>query len=236
MATEVPVALVPLDATDDVPVPPDLLERLEEDHAAAGANLAYELLVRFPERLSLPDGQLWDELAALAVADPFGAVVLFASLQTLSEIGFVLIVVSPLLVPVGIGVAILRYRLYEIDRIVSRTIAYAAVTAVLALVFVGANLVFQATLAPLVRADTLVVAGSTLLVAALFTPVRTRIQRAVDRRFHRARHDADRLAARFAERLRDEVDLETLRSRTLEVVDAAVEPSGLGLWLRRTTR
>lgn len=70
LALDVPVTLVPLDATDDVPVPPDLLERLEEDHAAAGANLAYELLVRFPERLSLPGGQLWDELAALAVSDP----------------------------------------------------------------------------------------------------------------------------------------------------------------------
>ena len=69
MALDIPVDLVPLDATDDVPVPPDLLERLEEDHAAAGADLAYELLVRFPERLSLPGGQLWDELAALAVSD-----------------------------------------------------------------------------------------------------------------------------------------------------------------------
>ena len=69
MALDVPVALVPLDATDDVPVPPDLLERLDEDHSGAGANLAYELLVRFPERLSLPGGQLWDELAALAMTD-----------------------------------------------------------------------------------------------------------------------------------------------------------------------
>jgi inosine-uridine nucleoside N-ribohydrolase len=69
MALDVPVDLVPLDATDDVPVPPDLLERLEEDNGAAGANLAYELLVLFPERLSLPGGQLWDELAALAVSD-----------------------------------------------------------------------------------------------------------------------------------------------------------------------
>jgi len=71
LALDVSVTLVPLDATDDVPVPPDLLERLEEDHTAAPANLAYELLVRFPERLSLPGGQLWDELAALAVTDPW---------------------------------------------------------------------------------------------------------------------------------------------------------------------
>jgi inosine-uridine nucleoside N-ribohydrolase len=70
MALDVPVDLVPLDATDDVPVSPDLLERLEQNHAAAGADLAYELLVRYPDRLSLPGGQLWDELAALAASDP----------------------------------------------------------------------------------------------------------------------------------------------------------------------
>ena len=132
----------------------------------------------------------------------------------------------------GIGVAILRYRLYDIDRIVSRTIGYAAVTGVLGVVFVGTNLVLQAILAPLVRADTIVVAGSTLLVAALFSPVRARIQQTVDRRFHRARHDADRLAARLADGLRDEVDLAALRARTVEAVDAAVEPVRTALWLR----
>jgi hypothetical protein len=134
--------------------------------------------------------------------------------------------------PIAVGIAILRYRLFEIDRIVSRTIGYAAVTAVLALVFLGANLALQAVLAPLVRADTIVVAASTLLVAALFAPVRSRIQRAVDRRFHRARLDADRLAAVFAERLRDEVDLETLRARSLATAAGALEPDRIALWLR----
>lgn len=149
-----------------------------------------------------------------------------------ASIGAVLVFVAPILIPIGIGVAILRYRLYDIDRIVSRTIGYAAVTAVLTVVFLGANLVLQAVLAPLVRADTIVVAASTLLVAALFAPVRARTQRAVDRRFHRARFDAERLAAAFADHLRDEVDLATLRRRSVEVAASAVEPDRIALWLR----
>jgi hypothetical protein len=142
------------------------------------------------------------------------------------------VLVAPILIPIGIGVAILRYRLYEIDRIVSRTIGYAAVTAVLGLAFLGTNLVLQAVLAPIVRADTLVVAGSTLFVAALFAPLRRRVQQVVDRRFHRARHDAERTAAAFADRLRDEVDLAALRGATLAAVDDAVEPAAATLWLR----
>jgi hypothetical protein len=147
-------------------------------------------------------------------------------------IGWVLLLGSPILIPIGIGIAILRYRLYDIDRIVSRTLGYALVTAVLAVAFLAANLVLQAVLAPIVRADTIVVAASTLLIAALFAPVQTRIQRAVDRRFHRARFDAERLAAGFADRLRDEVDLDTLRSQTIATAAGAIEPVSAGLWLR----
>lgn len=174
----------------------------------------------------------WVLSAAAAAAS--GMAILFVSNWTdpLATVAFILVVVSPLLIPVGIGIAILRYRLYEIDQIVSRTIGYGAVTGVLGVVFVGTNLVLQAALAPLVRADTLVVAGSTLLVAALFSPVRARIQRTVDRRFHRARFDAERLAAAFADHLRDEVDLNTLRERSVAVAASAVEPDRIALWLR----
>ena len=147
-------------------------------------------------------------------------------------IGWVLLLGSPILIPIGIGIAILRYRLYDIDRIVSRTLGYALVTAVLAVAFLAANLVLQAVLAPIMRADTIVVAASTLLIAALFAPVQTRIQRAVDRRFHRARFDAERLAAGFADRLRDEMDLDTLRSQTIATAAGAIEPVSAGLWLR----
>lgn len=93
-------------------------------------------------------------------------------------------------------------------------------------------LVFQAVLAPVTKSNELAVAGSTLLVAALFQPLRRQLQRLVDRRFNRARHDSDRTVAVFAARLRDEVDLKTLRAEILATVAQTVEPSSASLWLR----
>jgi hypothetical protein len=136
------------------------------------------------------------------------------------------------LLPVAIGIAVLRYRLYEIDRLISRTISYGVLTAIVAGLFVGFILVFQAVLAPLTRSNELAVAGSTLLAAALFQPLRRRVQRLVDRRFNRSRYDAERTVAAFAERLRDEVDLEHLRAEILTTVAQTVEPVSISLWLR----
>jgi hypothetical protein len=136
------------------------------------------------------------------------------------------------LLPVAIGIAVLRYRLYEIDRIVSRTIAYAVLSAIVGGLFVGLILVFQAMLAPLTQSNDLAVAVSTLIVFALFAPIRRRVQGLVDRRFNRTRYDAERTVAAFAERLRDEVDLEQLRAEILATVAATVEPSSVSLWLR----
>jgi hypothetical protein len=136
------------------------------------------------------------------------------------------------LLPVAICVAILRYRLYEIDRLISRSISWAAVTLIVGSLFVGFILVFQAMLAPLTRSNEFAVAGSTLLVFALFQPLRRRVQRLVDRRFNRSRYDAERTVAAFAERLRDEVDLEQLRAEILATVSATVEPTSVSLWLR----
>ena len=141
-------------------------------------------------------------------------------------------IVAFCLPPVAIGIAILRYRLYEIDRIISRTISYGVVTLVLASVFVVVVLAAQAVLGPLTGSSTIAVAGSTLLVAALFQPIRRRVQRLVDRRFNRTRYDAERTVAAFAARLRDEVDLEQLRAEIIATVNAAVEPSSVALWLR----
>jgi hypothetical protein len=136
------------------------------------------------------------------------------------------------LLPIALGVAILRYRLYDIDRIVSRTISYAVVTAVLVGVFAGAILVFQTVLAPLTGKNTMAVAASTLVVAALFQPLRLRIQRVIDRRFNRARYDADLAVATFSERLRDETDLVTIRDGVLRTVVDSLQPSDLTLWVR----
>jgi hypothetical protein len=127
---------------------------------------------------------------------------------------------------------VLRYRLYEIDRLISRTIAYGLLTAIVAGLFVGFILVFQAVLAPLTQSNELAVAASTLLAATLFQPLRRRVQRIVDRRFNRTRYNAEQTVAVFASRLRDEVDLEALRAAIISTVSAAVEPSSVSIWLR----
>jgi hypothetical protein len=131
--------------------------------------------------------------------------------------------------PVSIGVGILKYRLYEIDRIVSRTLAYAIVTGLLVGVYAGLVLLstqvfkFHSTVA---------VAASTLVAAALFNPVRRRVQHAVDRRFNRARYDAERMVAAFAARLQDAVDPDAVRADLTGVVHTALEPAHASVWIR----
>jgi hypothetical protein len=129
--------------------------------------------------------------------------------------------------PVSIGVAILRYRLYEIDRIISRTLSYAIVTGLLVGVYAG--VVLLATQAPSVKSP-VAVAAATLVAAALFSPLRSRVQRIVDRRFNRARYDADKTVAAFAARLQDAVDLDTVRDDLASVVHKALEPAHISVW------
>jgi hypothetical protein len=136
------------------------------------------------------------------------------------------------LLPVAIGIAVLRYRLYEIDRIVSRTIAWAVVTGALVSVFAAGVVALQAMLARVTQGETVAVAVSTLVAAALFQPLRRRVQRAVDRRFDRATYDAQRTVEAFAERLRDEVALDAVVADLHETVGASIRPSSFGLWLR----
>jgi hypothetical protein len=128
---------------------------------------------------------------------------------------------------VAIAVAVLKYRLYDIDRVISRTLAYAIVTGVLAGVYAG--LVLLATQVFRVHAP-VAVAAATLAAAALFAPVRRRVQRRVDRRFNRARYDADQTVAAFAARLKDAVDLDTVREDLARVVQAALEPAHVSVW------
>ena len=128
--------------------------------------------------------------------------------------------------------AVLRYRLFEIDRIVSRTVGWALITAVLASVFVVTILIGQTLLARVTSSNTLAVAISTLLVAAIAQPVRRRVQRRVDRRFNRARYDAERTVVGFAGVLRNEVELGQLRAEIGEAVSLTVQPASFVLWLR----
>ena len=133
-----------------------------------------------------------------------------------------------LLIPAAVGIAILKYRLYDIDRLISRTLAYAVVTGLLVGVYAG--LVLLAT--EVLRFHTAVaVAAATLAAAALFNPVRRRVQRIVDRRFNRVRYDADQTVAAFAAALRDAVDLDTVRDNLLATVNNAVEPAHVSLWM-----
>jgi hypothetical protein len=134
-----------------------------------------------------------------------------------------------LAIPVCLAVAILRYRLYDIDRIISRTLAYAIVTGLL--VGVYAWLVLLAT--QVLRLHSMVaVAAATLAAAALFAPVRRRVQHAVNRRFHRARYNADQTVTAFAARLQDAVDLDAVRDDLAGVVQAALEPAHISMWIR----
>lgn len=148
------------------------------------------------------------------------------------EAGLALFGFAGTLVPVAIGIAMLRYRLYDIDRIVSNAIGYGLVTVALFGIFFAVNVTLVSNVSPLVEDSGIAVAASTLLVAALFNPLRVRVQRGVDRRFHRARYDADRMVAEFSGRLRDEVEITRLRQDILDVVDRSVAPSEVGLWLR----
>ena len=132
--------------------------------------------------------------------------------------------------PVSIGVGILKYRLYEIDRIISRTLAYAIVTGLLVGVYAGLVLLATRVLS---CPSPVAVAASTLAAAALFSPLRRRVQQAVDRRFNRARYDADQTVAAFAARLKDAVDLDSVRDDLASVVHQALEPSHISVWVSR---
>jgi hypothetical protein len=131
------------------------------------------------------------------------------------------------LVPVAIGIAVLRYRLYDIDRVISRTLAYAIVTGLLVGIYAG--LVLLATQVLGIH-SAVAVAAATLIAAALFNPVRRRVQHRVDRRFNRARYDAETTVTAFAARLKDAVDLDTVRADLATVVQTALEPAQVWVW------
>jgi hypothetical protein len=135
-------------------------------------------------------------------------------------------------IPIAIGVAVLRYRLYDIDLVINRTLVYGSLTTILSLTYFGAVALLQQLLSPVTGRSELAVAGSTLAVAALFRPLRSRVQRFIDRRFYRRKYDAARSLEDFSARLREQTDLESLRSDLLLVVNETIQPRNVSLWLR----
>jgi hypothetical protein len=196
------------------------------------------LLLRYRRAHGVERAQIkWFAVAGVGVILAFLVVVLTGGFTTgpLAIVGAVAwsaAILGMAAIPLAIGVAILRYRLYEIDRLISRSIGWGVLTVILGAVFVGLVLGLQALLAPFTGSNELAVAGSTLLVFSLFQPVRRRVQALVDRRFNRRRYDAQVAVDAFSARLRDEVDLEILQRSLVTLVEATLEPTTTSLWLR----
>jgi len=184
------------------------------------------IVVRFArstgeERLQLK----WFAAAAVLVVATFIALILTSSN---SAAAVILNNLAFLSLGAAIAIAVLKYRLYEIDRIISRTLAYAIVTGLLVGLYAGLVLLATRVLS---FSSSVAVAASTLAAAALFSPLRRRVQRAVDRRFNRARYDADQIVTAFAARLKDAVDVDAVQADLASVVQRALEPAHLSLWM-----
>jgi hypothetical protein len=212
----------------------DGLGLLEELFYMAELAAVLSLVLRLRRARGVERQQLkWFVYAAvLAVVVLVLANLLFYDLMEHGPLGNLLWGAAPVSLAVAVAVAVLRYRLYEIDRLVNRTLVYGLVTALLAGVYAGGVFLLGRLLDPGDGQSELAVAASTLAVAGLFQPARRRVQQAVDRRFDRRRYDAARTVEGFSARLRDELDLDTLSSELLAVVDRTVQPAGVSLWLR----
>jgi hypothetical protein len=189
------------------------------------------LLLRFRRARGMERQQLKWLLFACAVTI---TILLVVQPNTSNEWKLGMLLALPLFpsVPVAAGVAILRYRLYEIDRIINRTLVYGLLTVLLGAVYIAGVFGLGQLLNPVTGESALAVAASTLAVAALFQPLRRRIQAVVDRRFNRRRYDAAKTIEAFSTRLRDQLDLDTLSTELLAIVDQTTEPTRASLWLR----
>jgi hypothetical protein len=150
----------------------------------------------------------------------------------------VLFLASTLAIPIVIGIAILRYRLFDIDILIRRTVTYALVTASLLVVFFGSVIVLQQIFSSITGSgqNEIVTVLSTLAIAALFVPLRNRIQNEIDKRFNRKKYDAQQVMQKFAETVRDETDLEKLTGELVNVVNETMQPKSVSVWLKQETR
>lgn len=198
------------------------------------------VIVRFHRSAGVEQAQLRWIAAAVAATGITMVTMLVGSTifgdRGAADVLFVGAITSISFIPIGIGVAVLRYRLYEIDRVISRTLVYGALTVILGAAYAGLVLGGQAVFSSFAGGSNLAIAVSTLVVAALFLPVRSRVQGFVDRRFYRRRYDAQRTLEAFGARLREQVDLDALGADLSAVVGETMQPAHVSLWLRGTSR
>ena len=191
------------------------------------------LIVRFkrargPERLQVKVVAFGTILGFLIVV--FGSMLIPAEIDATT--GSIVWTIGPLMIPVSAGIAILRYRLFEIDLVINRTLVYGFLTVILATLYLLLVFGLQSVIAPFTAESDLAVAGSTLVVAALFRPLRARVQRFIDKRFYRRKFNVQRTLDSFNEHLRDDVDLGALSARLQLVVEETMQPTHVSLWLR----
>ncbi len=200
---------------------------------ATGAVLSVtSAVLRFRRSTGIERDQMkWLALAALMLFGGFVCAVFF-SIAHANQIADLVIGLGFAAVPVAVGIGVLRYRLYEIDRVISRTLSFALVTAGLGAAYAGLVLLGQSVFSSVAGGGGLVVAVSTLVVAALFLPVRARVQGFVDQRFNRRRFDAQQTLESFGARLREEIDLGTLSGDLRTAVDETMQPAHVSVWLR----
>jgi len=206
--------------------------------------VAYSLFVRLRRTGGVERQQIkWFAYAAVATVG--GTTIAYSIPDTINTppwfvwAGYGLVIATTPAIPVSMGIAILRYRLYDIDRIINSTLVYGSLTLMLALVYFGGVTATQAlfqTLTSQQKLPQLAIVASTLAIAALFNPLRRRIQEVVDRRFYRKKYDARKTLEEFGAKLRDETDLEALGDDLVAVTRATVQPEHASLWLRPSER
>jgi hypothetical protein len=178
----------------------------------------------------------WFAYAAAMMIGGFLLAFMFGSSELMWDLGFLVGFVGFALLPLTTAIAILKYRPYDIDRIINRTLVYASLTVTLGAVYFGGIVMVQRVFVVLTgERSTLAVVASTLLIAALFNPLRKRIQSFIDRRFYRRKYDAAKTLAGFSANLRDETNLEALKSELIGVVGELMQPAYASLWLRTPT-
>ena len=208
--------------------------------AASAVNIALALtliapvalVVRFRRSRGVEREQLKWLTYTAAITFGLGLIASFSPRGAIASLAQGAVTVAFGLLPVAIGVAVTRYRLYDVELLIRRTLIYATVSGLLAATYIGGVALFQFVLAPFTAGSPIAVVVSTLAVVALFQPLRRGIQSAVDRRFYRRRYDAVRTLDAFSSRMRDEIDLEALERELIGAVRETVQPAHANVWLR----